>query len=91
MEKAYRLVETGDIDKMEIGTTKGLQQTHKYLFDGLYEFAGQIRTKNIAKGGFRFANALYLNEILAKIEQMPESSFEEIIAKYRTSVYGRKR
>lgn len=82
LEKAYRLFETGDINHFEIGTTKGLQQIHHYLFEGLYDFAGQIRTKNISKGGFRFANALYLNEILVKIEQMPESSFEEIIAKY---------
>ena len=67
---------------MEIGTTKGLQQIHKYIFGGLYDFAGKIRDKNISKGGFRFANALYLNEILPKIEQMPENTFEEIIAKY---------
>ena len=82
MEYAYRLFETGDINQIEIGTTKGLQQIHKYLFDKLYDFSGQIRTKNISKGGFRFANTLYINEILVKIEQMPESNFEEIIAKY---------
>ena len=82
LEKAYHLFETGAIDKIEIGTTKGLQQIHKYLFGGLYDFAGKIRTMNIAKGGFRFATALYLKEILAKIEQMPESTFGEIVAKY---------
>jgi cell filamentation protein len=82
LEKAFRLFESGDIDSIEVGTMKGLQQIHNYLFDGLYDFAGAIRKHNISKGGFRFATALYLSEILAKIEQMPESSFEEIIAKY---------
>ena len=82
LENAYRLFESGQIDKIETGSTKGLQLIHKYLFDGLYDFAGQIRTMNIAKGGFRFANALYLNEILVKIEQMPQNTFEEIISKY---------
>ncbi|MDO4782729.1 MAG: Fic family protein [Capnocytophaga felis] len=82
LHKAYQLFESGAIDKMEVGTTKGLQQIHEYLFGGLYDFAGKIRTSNISKGGFRFATALYLNEILVKIEQMPENSFEEIIQKY---------
>lgn len=82
LESAYRLFESGEITNVEIGTTKGLQQIHNYLFDKLCDFAGQIRKKNISKGGFRFANALYLNEILVKIEQMSENTFEEIIAKY---------
>ena len=82
LQKAFQLFESGDIERMEIGTTKGLQQIHKYIFGGLYDFAGKIRDKNISKGGYRFANALYLNEILPKIEQMPENTFEEIIAKY---------
>ena len=82
LENAYRLFETNDINGMEVGTTHGLQQIHIYLFDGLYDFAGQIRTQNISKSGFRFANALYLKEALVKIEQMPEQTFDEIIAKY---------
>jgi cell filamentation protein len=82
IEKAFKLFESGDIDKIEIGSFKGLQQIHEYLFSGLYDFAGKIRVHNISKGGFRFATALYLKEILAKIEQMSEHSFEDIIAKY---------
>jgi cell filamentation protein len=82
LENAYKLFETKDIDSIEIGTLKGLQQIHKYLFGGLYDFAGEIRSLNISKGGFRFANSLYLKEILVKIEQMSEETFENIIAKY---------
>ena len=82
LEKAYDLFNTGYIDKIEIGTTKGLQQIHHYLFEGLYDFAGKIRNQNISKGGFRFATALYLTEVLVKVEQMPENSFDEIVAKY---------
>ena len=65
-----------------MGTVRGLCDNHAYIFGGLYDFAGKVRNLNIAKGGFRFANALYLNEILPVIERMPENTFEEIIAKY---------
>ena len=81
-EKAYSLFDSGAIASIQSGTVAGLCQIHKCLFDGLFSFAGQIRDKNIAKGNFRFANVLYLSEILLKIEQMPENTFEEIIAKY---------
>ena len=79
---AHHLYESGDIEKMEVGTTRGLQQIHAYLFGGLYDFAGKIREVNISKGNFRFANCLYLKEALAAIEKMPEATFEDIIAKY---------
>ena len=82
LDNAHRLFDSGVLDTMEVGTTKGLQQIHKYLFDGLYDFAGVIREVNISKGNFRFANSLYLKEALAAIEKMPERTFEEIIAKY---------
>jgi len=65
-----------------VGTTKGLQQIHAYLFGGLYDFAGQIRQKNISKGGFQFAMARYLDATLRRIEQMQENSFDEIVDKY---------
>ena len=80
--KAFALFESGDIEKIEIGTTKGLCQIHAYIFDGLFDFAGKIREVNISKRGFRFANCLYLKEALKAIEKMPENTFEEIIAKY---------
>ena len=82
LEKAYKLFDSCDIDNIEVGTFKGLQQIHKYLFDELYDFAGELRELNISKGGFRFANSLYLKEILPKIEQMPQNNFKEIIEKY---------
>lgn len=82
LNKARSLFESGNIDRIEVGTVKGLQDIHRYLFGGLYDFAGKVRTINISKGGFRFANALYLDAILPVIERMPETTFEEIIAKY---------
>lgn len=80
--KAYALFESSLIDSIEVGTVKGLQQIHAYLFGGLYDFAGQIRTVNIAKAGFQFAMAQYLGQALADVERMPEDSFENIIDKY---------
>lgn len=80
--KAYALFESSLIDSIEVGTVKGLQQIHAYLFGGLYDFAGQIRTVNIAKAGFQFAMAQYLSQTLADVERMPEDSFENIIDKY---------
>ncbi|MDD4819289.1 MAG: Fic family protein [Flavobacteriales bacterium] len=80
--KAYALFESSLIDNIEIGTVKGLQQIHAYLFGGLYDFAGQIRTVNIAKGGFQFAMAQYLSTTLESIERMAEDSFDAIVDKY---------
>ena len=81
-QKAYELFESGLINAVEVGTVRGLQQIHAYIFDSLYDFAGQIRTKNISKGGFAFANARFLSDNLKKIEQMPESTLKEIVSKY---------
>ena len=81
-KKAYDLFESGLLNTLEPGTVRCLQQIHAYIFGGLYEFAGQIRTKNISKGGFTFANALHLPQILETIERMPETSFDEIVDKY---------
>ena len=80
--KALELFEKGLLGQFEIGTFQGLAQIHKYLFDGIYDFAGQIRTVNIAKGNFRFAPVLYLQAALEHIGQMPQSTFDEIVEKY---------
>jgi cell filamentation protein len=80
--KAYALFETSFVDSIEVGTTKGLQQIHAYLFGGLYDFAGQIRQKNIAKGGFQFAMVQFIDNALKQIDLMPENTFEEIVVKY---------
>ena len=82
LQKAYKLFESGAIEQIEVGTTKGLCEIHRYLFEGLYDFAGKIRQLNISKGGFRFANAMFLHVILSVIDQMSENTFEEIVAKY---------
>lgn len=81
-ERAINLFGSQEIKGFEIGTTKGLLQIHEYLFTGLYDFAGKIRTKDISKDAFRFASNLYLKDILGKIESMPEITFEQTIAKY---------
>jgi cell filamentation protein len=80
--KAYALFESSLIDHIEVGTTKGLQQIHAYLFGGLYSFAGQIRTKNISKGGFQFAMSQYLHTTLWQIDTMLEDTLDAIIDKY---------
>lgn len=80
--QAKRLFESGEVYKIEVGTMMGLQAIHKALFAGLYPFAGEIRKLNISKGGFRFANSLYLAPALKAIEEMPDGTFEEVIAKY---------
>ncbi|RJQ34125.1 cell filamentation protein Fic [Candidatus Parcubacteria bacterium] len=82
LERAKKLFGSTELAGFEVGTMRGLQQIHAYLFDGLYEFAGKIRTKDISKGGFRFASHLYLPEVLEKIERMPEATFENIVDKY---------
>ena len=81
-KKAYDLINSGVIHDIEVGTTRGLQQIHSYLFDVLYDFAGKIRNKNISKGGFMFASALYLPSILNDIDKMPENTIEQIVDKY---------
>jgi cell filamentation protein len=81
-KKAYELWESNLVEDKNIGTTKGLQQIHAYLFGGLYDFAGQIRTKTISKGGFTFCVAQYLPQALQTIDQMPETTLDEIVDKY---------
>lgn len=81
-KKAIQLFETGKLDKMPAGTVDTLKKIHKYLFEDIYEFAGEIRTVNLAKGNFRFAPVMYLQVSLEHIEQMPQTTFDEIIEKY---------
>ena len=81
-KKAYTLFESGILDEMQPGTIKSLQQIHAYLFGGLYDFAGQIRTKTIWKDGTLFCRAEYLKYNLDQIEQMPQTTFDEIVDKY---------
>lgn len=80
--KAYELYESGIIDDIEVGTVKGLKQIHSYIFGGLFDFAGKIRTLNISKGGFAFAPVMFLKENLVQVEKMHEDTLEHIINKY---------
>ena len=81
-QKALALYDTGLLDTFPLGTFAGLAMIHKYLFEDIYEFAGQMRTVNIAKGNFRFAPVMYLRPALESIDRMPQSTFDEIIEKY---------
>ena len=80
--KALELFDTNKISEFEVGTTKGLQDIHKFLFDDIYLFAGEIREVNLAKGNFRFASSIYLKDVLSSIDAMSEDSFEDIVKKY---------
>ncbi len=80
--KALELFDSKKINDFEVGTFKGLSQIHRYLFEDVYSFAGEIRKVNIAKGNFRFASVLYLEDILKKIDNMPQGNFDNIISKY---------
>lgn len=81
-KKALELFENGLLDSLEAGTTASLKAIHKYLFEDVYDFAGELRNVNIAKGNFRFAPLMYLEAALANIDKMPQSTFDEIVEKY---------
>lgn len=81
-KKAVELFESGRLDAMQAGTFESLQMIHRYLFEDIYAFAGKLRTVNLAKGNFRFAPLMYLEAALANIDQMPQTTFDEIIEKY---------
>ena len=81
-KKALILFDSGTLDKLEAGTVSSLKEIHKYLFDEIYDFAGELRTVNISKGSFRFAPLMYLEAALANIDKMPQSTFDEIVEKY---------
>lgn len=80
--KALELFDSNKINDFEVGTFNGLSKIHKFLFEDIYDFAGTIRKDNIAKGNFRFASALYLEDILNKIDEMPQNTYDDIIKKY---------
>lgn len=81
-QKAKRLYDEHVLDSFEVGTYAGLQAIHRWLFEDIYDFAGQTRTLNLAKGGFRFASAIYLDDALRQISGMPQETFDQIVAKY---------
>ena len=81
-KKAITLFENGILDRLEAGRFSSLKEIHRYLFEDIYDFAGKIRTVNIAKGNFRFAPLMYLEAALVQIDKMPQSTFDEIIEKY---------
>lgn len=81
-KKALELFESGMLDKLEAGKFSALKAIHKYLFDEIYDFAGEVRNVNISKGNFRFAPLMYLEAALANIDKMPQSTFDEIVEKY---------
>lgn len=81
-KKAVELFESGRLDAMQAGTFESLQMIHRYLFEDIYVFAGKLRTVNLAKGNFRFAPLMYLETALANIDQMPQTTFDEIVEKY---------
>ena len=80
--KALKLFDTNEMENIEVGTFEGLSKIHKFLFEDIYSFAGKIRKENIAKGNFRFASCMYSEDVLKKIDDMPQTSFEDIIKKY---------
>lgn len=81
-KRAAELYDSGKIDEFEVGTTEGLKQIHHFLFQDVFDFAGKIRDVDLAKGNFRFAPAIYLNDTLKTIDSLPEDTFEEIVKKY---------
>ena len=85
--KALQLFDTGKINKFEVGTFTGLASIHEYLFNDIYEFIGKVRNENIAKGNFRFASVMYLEDVLEKINNMPQDTFENIIKKVFRNEY----
>jgi cell filamentation protein len=81
-QKAKQLFDSGDITRIKTGTFKGLADIHKYLFEDIYDFAGKIRTVNIAKGNFRFTSPMFLEYVMGNIDKMPQTTFDQIIEKY---------